>query len=536
MRTMGGTHPDRLLTELVRAGRRLVVLALGLVSFCLNQPSVTAAPPLAFTHGVASGEVTPFSAVLWTRLDQSAYLRVEVATDPAFQHIALTRTVLASADHDFTAKVLAAPLWPNQQYFYRWRHDPLLSEVGTFTTAPLPWGSANVRFAYSGDSDGTKVDGVPFLNHFEALDAARREALDFFVYLGDTVYPDSPVRDLVGLGPAVTLDEYRDTYKVNREIAALRQLMQATAVYAVWDDHEVRNDYAGQTVAPTLYANGREAFLEYMPILAPQRFQDPACAGTPLFRVFRWGNAVDLIILDERSCRSADVAVLCVDDPAPTLPASLRTLFGLPASPPPGCLDALFDPSRTLLGPWQKAALKAVLRHSKATFKFIINEVPIQQFYTLPYDRWEGYGAERHELLTFIREHHIEHVIFLTTDAHANLINQVFIDRFADPAPVAEEFVTGPIAHTTLQDDILAASGPSGLAAFHALLSLVGVNCRHLDAFSYGLVEVDASAETATITLKDDMGAVLADQQNPSIPCTKTIGGVGRIVQQSSTP
>ena len=33
----------------------------------------------------------------------------------------------------------------------------------------------------------------------------------------------------------------------------------------------------------------------------------------------------------------------------------------------------------------------------------IINEVPIQQYYALPYDRWEGYAAERRKLLTFLR-------------------------------------------------------------------------------------------------------------------------------------
>jgi hypothetical protein len=50
------------------------------------------------------------------------------------------------------------------------------------------------------------------------------------------------------------------------------------------------------------------------------------------------------------------------------------------------------------------------------------------------------------------------------------------------------------------------------------------VQCRHLNVNSYGLVDVDASAGTATITLKDDTGAVVSDQQNPAVLCTKTIG------------
>ena len=110
---------------------------------------------------------------------------------------------------------------------------------------------------------------------------------------------------------------------------------------------------------------------------------------------------------------------------------AFRVLAGLPPAPPPGCLDAIFDPSRTFLGPVQKQAVKDALLNSTATFKFIVNELPIQQIYALPYDRWEGYGAERNELLNFIRDNAIENVIFLATDIHANLINDVFIDAFA---------------------------------------------------------------------------------------------------------
>ena len=79
----------------------------------------------------------------------------------------------------------------------------------------------------------------------------------------------------------------------------------------------------------------------------------------------------------------------------------------------------------------------------------MINELPIQQFFALPYDRWEGYGAERNEILNFIRDNAIDNVIFLATDIHANLINDVFIDAFTDPQSIANEFVTGPIATST---------------------------------------------------------------------------------------
>ena len=104
-----------------------------------------------------------------------------------------------------------------------------------------------------------------------------------------------------------------------------------------------------------------------------------------------------------------------------------------------------------MLGEVQKNLFKHALFDSKAKFKFVINGLPIQQLYILPYDRWEGYGAERSEILNFIGDNDIKNVIFLTTDFHASLVNQVFIDRFADPESIAVELVTGPIATDTLQ-------------------------------------------------------------------------------------
>ena len=70
----------------------------------------------------------------------------------------------------------------------------------------------------------------------------------------------------------------------------------------------------------------------------------------------------------------------------------------------------------------------------------------------------------------------------------------------------------------------MATSRLAGLLGFNTLLDLVGVHCRHLDAYSYGVVDVEASAGTATITLKDEQGNVLADQQDPAVLCTKTLG------------
>ncbi len=479
------------------------------------------ASALEFTHGVASGEVTPVSAVLWTRTDGPAGLQVEVTrTSPGPGPKQLKRPALASAASDFTARVLVAPLTPGATYTYQFRGQGASSEVGTFRTAPLPGVARSLRFAFSGDSDGTLVGGLPFYNNFETLGAARNEGLDFFIYHGDIIYSDSGLRPG---GPAMTLQEYRDTYKVNRTYQNLRDLLAATSSYVTWDDHEVRNDYDGQTVDPARYAAGRQAFHEFLPTLDAFYPEDPTCAGPPRFRVFRWGSEADVILIDERSCRSADVEAVCLGDLGPTLPPGLRAFFGLPPSPPPGCLAAIFDPSRTMLGPVQKELLKQALLSSTATFKFVLGGLPIQQYWALPYDRWEGYGAERNEILNFIRDNGIENVVFLATDNHANFTNEVFVDLFTAPQPVAREFVAGPIATNTLQVSILAFGGPAALAGFNALFNLAGVDCRNLNEYAYAVVNVDATAATAQVEFKKGNGGPVLDQIT-NAPCGGTVG------------
>lgn len=484
-------------------------------------PAATTRDRVGFPNGVAVGEVTATAAVVWTRTDRPAAVKLEVSRHPSFRgRDVFHRTVHTAVSADFTAHVEATGLSPATTYFYRWRHGAETAPTGTFRTAPAVDRAADVRFAYTGDSDGTLVNGRPVFNNFEVLDAIRAEDPDFWVYLGDTIYADSSLRPT---GPAMTVDEYRDAYEVNRGYRALPDLLASTSTYAMWDDHEVHNDFDGLTVDPARYAAGRQAFLEWMP-LTGGTLVDPSCAGDPLFRTFSWGSEVDVIVLDERSCRGADVAATCGGDLAPTLPAAVRTMFGLPASPPAGCLDAIFDPRRTMLGPVQLAAFEQALLDSSATFKLVVNEVPIQQYWALPYDRWEGYGAERNQVIDFIRDNGITGVGFLTTDNHANFFNDVFVDRFTDAESVADEIVAGPIATNTLEQEIIDLIGPPGVAAFQGVLAIAGAGCRQLDTYAYALVEVDADAATATVSLRDETGAVLAAFGDPTVPCVRAIG------------
>ena len=472
-------------------------------------PSATA----SFTHGVASGDVTPTSAVLWTRAEGGDTVLAEVATDASFSGGLTTFEAATSAERDFTVKAYATGLTPDTRYYYRFRAGDATSEAGAFVTAPAADASKPLRFVFAGDSDGTRnADGSPVFNEFEVLTAAQAEDPAFFLYFGDTIYADRGVH-------ATTLDGYRAKYRANRAYPALRNILAATSTVNMWDDHEVVNDYAGAAIDRDMFEAGRQAFREYLPV------DDSAGDPALLYRALRWGADIELIVLDERSFRSASAADACSVAGAPdTLPAAaapgapdsvrgIRGFVGLPETVPAGCLEAIDDSARTMLGDEQKRFLFDRLRNSDATWRVIVNEVPVQQLLALPYDRWEGYAAERREILEFIRNNKIPNVVFLTTDMHANIFGPVRIDPFTDKEPIAYEAVVGPIATTPLERDIVDAIGETGAGLFGAFLTgLIGVDCAELKSYSYGLVEVDPAAGTMTITAKDAAGAALCEK------------------------
>jgi len=441
-------------------------------------PAATPTPSeAAFPYGVASGDVTDSGVILWTRVDAEGEVTAEVALDGQFEQVGATGKLQAKAEDDFVVTLAIEGLDPDESYFYRFLSpDGTASATGTFRTAPAEDVASDVVFAYSGDS-------AAHLKPFPLLSAVRQDDPDFFIYLGDTVIADPEVE---GFPTATTLPEYRQLYKDNREDEHLRELLAATSTYAIWDDHEVVNDFDSETVDPDMLAAGLQAFFEYMPIR--RSLDDPS----RLYRSFRWGKDVELFILDERQYRSAEA--FCYDEEGETEQFPTRIADE-------ACVQALRDPSRTMLGTEQKAWFKQALLDSDAKFKFIINEVPMSELLLLPYDRWEGYPAEREELLNFITDNGIENVIFLTTDLHGAVVNTLENGCI--------EIITGPIARETIGEELEALEVSTDL--LEGLLPEITDEFYELDTYNYGLVKVLTSETPArvVIEIKDGDGNLM---------------------------
>ena len=480
-----------------------------------------------FGFGVAAGELGPRSVLLWTRAGNAGPVTAEVALDESFNTVVARISATATPDHDLTVTAPVAGLRPATSYAYRFSQGSVTSPVGRFKTAPSRLANVAVRFAYSGDADATPAPGssTPFFGYFGVYAQVAAERNDFNVNLGDTIYSDSHVP---GAKLALTVAAKWAKYRQNLAVPALALLRRSTGLYSHWDDHEFVDDFSRAERGDDVYRAGVQAFTDYAPVTySPER---------GLYRTFRWGRNVELFFLDERSFRSAKASFggVCDGpnrrlDPAPTLPQAVRNRFVAVAPPlavpaPAVCLERIRDAGRTMLGGDQLARFEADVARSTATFKVIVNEVPIQQFYAFPYDRWEGYEAERRTLLEFL-EKNVKNVVFLTTDTHANLAGEVRLKTLEPGGPLGTgvlEVVTGPVGTNTFLREIDAVLGVSGAANLIASLFFtvpppngIGMKCAATNVFSYA--EVEVTSRTLTITPKDAHGRAV--RQALGRPC-----------------
>jgi phosphodiesterase/alkaline phosphatase D-like protein len=533
----------------------MVLAGLSAALVALSFPAISSAK--TFSLGVTAGEITASSAKVWAHAEKKGKFYAEVAEDKRFKDVVKAKKVKAKPGDDFTLQKTIKGLDSGEDFYYHFctsktpqksgkaraatasaKGKQKCSKRGHFETAPASSQSATIRFAFTGDTDATPSPGAstPFFNNFEVFAQMINEKNDFNIHFGDTIYSDSEVG---GVAPALTLQQKWAKYKLNLGVKNLQDIRKSTGFYSHWDDHEFINDFSIPEDGQALYDAGVSAFTDY----APVNYQ-PA---TGLYRSFRWGANMEMFFLDERSFRSAKASAggTCdnpdtgAPDLAPTAPDAQRAVFSalIPSLAQPvsqQCLDTINDPNRTLLGKAQLDRFVDEVSASTAKFKIIINETPIQQFFGLPYDRWEGYAHERVELLNRLQNAGVKNLIFLTTDTHANFINVVRLRTFAgEKAPANapagpqdtpySDYVSGPVATNTFWKEIDSVTGQAGAGKLLSQAFFnpqpptgVGMACSQGDVFSYA--EVEVSSASVTIHPKDAQGNTVVNTDGTT-PC-----------------
>ena len=345
----------------------------------------------AFPLGVQSGDPAPDGAVLWTKYAGAEGLEVIVAAyaNGAWDEVATLSAAVADGGY---VHVAADGLDSDTPVGFQFRDAAgALSSVGSCrtaigadSTAPVVIGATSCLNMVHGD--------FPCLNR-----VVERGPMDAFLQVGDTVYADG----------STTLDDYRSAWAQVLATAGLSAVSQAVAQVHTWDDHEVDNNWNSDGASEDLVATAREAFFESTPAR-----RDPDHPER-IWRQLRFGRTADVFVLDCRGER---------DDVAGTYVSAEQ-------------LD------------WLLEGLSA----SQATWKLIVNSVPITDM-PLAYevddvviDRWEGYPAQRRELLDGIAAAGVDGVLFVAGDFHHPGLYRV--DAEGSTANVWEA-LTGPAGST----------------------------------------------------------------------------------------
>lgn len=291
---------------------------------------------------------------------------------------------------------------------------------------------------------------------FPTLAQAAGEGLDFFLLNGDTIYTR-----------ARTLSEYRLEYERLRRNPNVRELLSATPLVAVWDDHEVANDWSLDPVAdetPVTRAQVAAATTAFREAL-PQRLGP---GGTGLWRSLTVGTTLELVLLDCRGER---------------------------------------DPDR-MVSDAQLAWAIDTLRSSRALFKVLVSSSHLTDHgvrLSFPDDdsdigkRWQGFTAQRDALLAALGE--VSGAVVVTGDMHYGGIQ--WVGAAGDPGAELVEVAVGPSG--SLPWDLAGWLADTG-AATDQYLDLV-------ETWSWARFVADPVGGTFAVELVGDDGVVRASRE-----------------------
>jgi alkaline phosphatase D len=426
------------------------------------------------THGIASGDVTDQSAIIWSRInDQPAQMNVQYDTNANFTN-PLSKTARANSTTDFTAHAKLDRLKPDTQYYYRvWFTGSDIDnnnnsetssdlsaipdiadqvEIGTFRTAPsanMTSNSSAISFIWGADLGGQNYCRNANEGGYSIFKSMLSLNADFFIANGDMIYADGacPAQgpifnnstnnqtitwtnipgDFKSLAdPSVDWNNvtevrslFLEHWKYNRNDTYFKEFLRNVSMYSQWDDHEIINDFGSKWPYWNLFSVDREGY--------PNLVKEGTNAFlyySPLDSNSNKDNNYTVNDSNKRIFRSfnwgKDLDLFIIDA------RSYRSQNHIADAP---------DSNKTLLGDEQLQWLRQELSNSNATWKVISSDVPISiptgsnasilgrdgwanGNETSNYSYYTGFERELTDLFKLIDEQNIKNVIFITTDVH----------------------------------------------------------------------------------------------------------------------
>ena len=494
-------------------------------------------------QGLSAGDMTANSAILWTQVNNGGTatpLILEISTSSTFSSGAASHSTGTVMENGFTSKTAITGLISNTQYYYRYTGGGVPSDIGSFYTTPTAGQLVPFKIGFTGDYDA-KYRPYSTLADFGTSLNPGSTGLKAFINLGDLMYEKSAVGSpgVIPLNPsssaaavdAATTGYYRKYTEGNSGVAAdgsltnsgtrgMRSMLTSTGVYSLIDNHELNGAMISGGAAQTSdkenidlsqavnttgsYINQTDAFR-----MMSKTFFDTHATGVQIngsatdgytftnlsaptptvvaptdsrtngtaqnFFTRSWGQAATYIQLDDRSYRDARMG-----NDAVSLSAQVAN-----------------NPNRTMLGTTQLDWLKTQLLAAKdaSTWTVISVSTPIDQWDPNDNKSWlAGYNYERNNLMKYIADNTIEHVVFLTTDDHMNRVTQLKyqpdpINRPNDwlPVPGAFQVLSAPAGAAGPYQNATEFGG-FGIATSQTVLNNQILKQPDLNAMAVGLV------------------------------------------------
>ena len=492
----------------------------------------------AFAHGIASGDPSADSVILWSRItldDPPAggvNIQWQISESPDFTALSASGIAQTHAARDWTIKAEPSGLKSGQLYYFRFLYGDIISPIGR--TKTLPRGDiAAVRLAVTSCANWQHG----FFNAYDHI--ARQDHFDAVLHLGDYYYEygqdsaDQSAQDIGRLhDPAheiISLEDYRARHAQYRTDSSLQAMSAKFALITIWDDHETSNDSwrtgaenHGPDEGPweTRKQAALRAYYEWMPIREPQQDR----IREAIFRHYDFGDLLSLITLETRLLARDEP--LIIDDYF----AMIREDKGTKRFD-----KILHDDQRDMLGEMQTQFIVDTLKASKARgqkWRLLANQVVIGRVtspdltphvdpvslekmakvwpgvrdfvefsqYGLPTyaDSWDGYPVARNRFYDRLSAAGITDIVVVTGDSHEFWVNDL-TDKSG--VPMGAELGTTCICSKTLADYM----GPTA-QDYALLMTQSNKDVRYYNPMRSGYLDVEfgkTRAKARLVTISD---------------------------------
>ncbi len=421
-----------------------------------------------FPYGVASGDPSESSVILWTAIEADLGSNPEVewtiSSTENMKNVVSSGKMVRITEGAPYFKVKAFGLKSNTNYYYQFEYKKHRSPIGKTKTI--------------GATDQLNIGVVSCSNfeagYFNAYESLAKKDVDVILHLGDYIYEYGPgtygdttlQRKHIPAKEIITLEDYRLRYAQYRKDKSLQRVHQNHPFINIWDDHEISNNayksgaqnhQDDEGAYDVRAAAAKQAYAEWMPI--DMNLEDP------LYRSFSFGDFASLVMLDGR-------------------------LEGRTEPVENGESTA----NQSMLGKEQLQWMKNQLSASKAKWKILGNQVifspmDLSRIYqqTHNMDAWDGYAEERNEIINYIATNDIQDVVIVSGDTHMSW--GVEVPYHADSYPYTDESVAVEIGTPSISSSNLNERSPSeDVIVAERILKVSNPHLKYVDGRNHGYV------------------------------------------------